>query len=237
MDKTTKKNFQAREYIMNIILSSPIGTKLPSERELMSHPNFSRPTIQHAIDDLLLDGYLYRVKRQGTFIANNFRSTNLNRISSFNEAARELGVQPDTELLDQAIVPANEYMATKLDCPMGTIIHFFLRLRKHAGIPVILEYSYFTDFAVSNITKTDVTRSIYRYIEQIKGLSIGSSSVTIEAVLPEAEIAELLEVPNNEPLLQLERSSRLQDGHTFEYTNSFVVSRYNKFSVTSVRRG
>lgn len=92
MDKTTKKNFQAREYIMNIILSSPIGTKLPSERELMSHLNFSRPTIQHAIDDLLLDGYLYRVKRQGTFIANNFRSTNLNRISSFNEAARELGV-------------------------------------------------------------------------------------------------------------------------------------------------
>ena len=233
----SKKNQQARDYIMDIILSSPPGTKLPSERELMDHLNYSRPTIQHAIDDLVLAGYIYKVQRQGAFIANTNHCTNLNRISSFTETAQELGVVASTEIIEQTTVPANDYIALKMQCAVGSPMHFFVRRRNHVDTPVMLDYSYFADFAVSNIRKRDAQHSIYQYIEQVKRLTIGSSDVKIEATLPEPEIADLLKIAHDEPLILMERFSRLADGRTFEYTSSYAVSKYNKFALTSVRRG
>ena len=233
----SKKNQQAREYIMDIILSSPAGSKLPSERELMEHLNFSRPTIQHAIDDLMLAGYLYKVQRQGAFISNTNHCINLNRISSFSETAQELGVSGSTEVIDQDIVPANDYIALKMQCPVGAPIHFFARRRYYGSTPVMMDYSYLADFAVAGIRNADVQKSIYQYIEHTRHLTIGSSDATMEAVIPEPEIAELLKISEAEPLMLMERFSRLTDGRTFEYTISYVVSKYNKFAVTSLRRG
>lgn len=232
-----KKNQQAKDYIMEIIRSSPAGTKLPSERELMDHLNFSRPTVQHAIDDLVLAGYIYKVQRKGAFTANTNHCTNLNRISSFVETAQELGVTASTEIIEQSIIPANDYIARKMQCAVGGPIHFYVRRRSHANTPVVIDYSYFADFAVSNIKLRDVTRSVYQYIEQVKRLTIGSSDTTIGAVLPEPEIAALLKISATEPLILTERYTRLTDGRTFEYTISYTISKYNKFAVTSVRRG
>lgn len=230
-----KKHEVVKEYIMNIILSSPLGTKIPSERDLVRHFNFSRPTIQKAIEDLLMEGYLYKVNRRGTFTSASRHCTHLNRMISFSEAAREIQVTPKTQVLDRSLLLANDFLASKISCKAGERVHYFLRLRKHGDTPVSLDYSYFADFAVSGITRSDLERSIYRYIEQVRGLQICSSDILIEAVQPEPEVASSLEIPMTEPLLQLERFSRLKDGRVFEYTISFTVSRYNKLAVSSLR--
>lgn len=225
----------AKDYLMDIITSSPIGTQLPSERELVAHLGFSRPIIQNAINSLLAAGYIYKVDRQGAFIAQNMRLNVLNRLQTFDEIAHDLNTVPTTEVLDQAIIRAGDVISSELSCSPDDKIHYYLRLRKHSDIPVELDFSYYADFAVSHITKTALRKSIHRYIEEVKRLTIASSSSRIDAVFPEPEIASYLKVSENEPLLQLDTYSRLSDGRIFEHTISYIVSKYYKLSITSIR--
>lgn len=229
------KTQKTKAYLLDIILSSPIGTKIPSERELMSHLNYSRPTVQNAIDALINEGYLYRVERQGTFIAQNRLCATLNHLSSFNEEARNLGVTPITQVIESSVLTADSYLSEKMNIPIGEKIYYFLRLRKHANTPICLDYSFYASFAVSHISTRVAEGSIYNYIENVKKLSISSSISTIEALLPEDEIAQLLCVEKTEPLLLIERLSRLNDGRIFEHTISYVVSKHYKIAINSIR--
>lgn len=225
----------ARDYLMDVITSSPVGTKLPSERELVTHLGFSRPIIQNAINSLLSTGYIYKVDRQGIFVAQNSRFYSLNRQNTFNEIANDLNTVPVTELIEQDIITAGDLVSKEFNCSPDEKIHYFLRLRKHSEMPVELDFSYFADFAVSNISPRYITSSIHKYVEEVKHLAIASSSSVIDAVFPEPEIAERLKLTPEEPLLQLNTYTRLTDGRIFEHTISYIVSRYYKLSVTSLR--
>ena len=225
----------AKDYLMDIITSSPIGSRLPSERELVSHLGFSRPIVQNAINSLLAAGYIYKVDRQGVFIAQNSRLNILNRQKTFNEIAHDLNTIPSTEVIDQSVIAAGDVLAKELNCSPEDKVHYYLRLRKHSEMPVELDFSYFADFAVSNITSKYLNSSIHQYIEEVKQLSIASSSSMIDAVSPEPEIANYLKISNDEPLLQLNTYARLTDGRIFEHTISYIVSRYYKLSITSIR--
>lgn len=229
------KTEKAKSYLMDIIMSSPIGTKLPSERELLSHLGYSRPVVQNAINDLFSQGYIYKINRRGAYVAQNSLSNTINRLRSFAETAQYLNTVATTELLERAIITADDYLAQKMNVDLNSKIHYFLRLRKLADTPVVLEYDYFTDFSVANITKKYITDSIYKYIEQVRQLSIDSSTTIIDAVSPEPEIAAMLQLSDGEPLLQLNKISRLSDGRIFEHSISFVLSKYYNISVTSIR--
>ena len=232
-----RKNHAAREYITEMISTLPPGSKIPSERELMIHLNVSRPTIQHAIDSLELEGYLYKVNRQGTFTSLFPRQTHLNRMQSFYEVAQDLGASSySTTVLEHSIIPANDFLSVKMHCAVGDPIHYFLRLRKFAHTPTSLEYSYFLDFAVKNISVRTAEKSIYRYIEEVMQLDIDFSDNFIEAVFPEEEVATLLEIPASTPIIEIERLSLLKDGRIFEYGINYSISRHNRFSVRAIRR-
>ena len=225
----------AKEYLIEIITSSPVGARLPSERELVSHLGFSRPIIQNAVNSLLAEGYIYKVDRQGAFIAKNTHINSLNRLKTFNEVAQESNTVASTMLIDRSILNATDVLASDFNCKEGEKIHYYLRLRKIANRPVELDFSYYMDFAVSKITDRYLLTSIHKYVEDVMRLPIASSSSTIDAVIPEPEIASHLDISSEDPLLQLNTYSRLVDGRIFEHTISYIVSRYYKLSVTSVR--
>ena len=45
------------------------GRSIPSERELVDRYNISRMTVRQAISELVVEGYLYRQRGKGTFVA------------------------------------------------------------------------------------------------------------------------------------------------------------------------
>lgn len=60
----------------------PVGTKLPSERELAEQMNVSRAVINAGISELSQKGFLEVLPRQGTFIADYSRNGNLQTLIS-----------------------------------------------------------------------------------------------------------------------------------------------------------
>jgi len=214
-----KKFDSVKHRILDEIKKMAPNEKLPSERVLIETFGFSRPTIQKALSDLEADGYIYRIPRQGSFVADRRLHKSLNRLKSFAEDLSNAGDTPSTRLLAFEILPADKRVAQHLSLEEGEDVFHIIRLRYKNGDPIIYDDSYFAPFSVKGITCEVLVSSIYRYVEAC-GHVISMAQESIDAVLPPAEIASALNLGENEPVLKIDMTAYLSDGRPFEYTIS-----------------
>ena len=216
-----KKFLTSKKLIQEEIEKLEPNTKLPSERELVERLGFSRPTIQRSLLELENEGFIYRLPRQGWFVATKKMYKSLLKLEGFTQEILHSGNTPSTKLLSFEIIPASEPLAEFLSIPQGSDVYSFIRLRMKNGVPIIMDYSYFAPFAVENIAADVLTKSIYQYIENVKGLKIHMAKIKLDAVLPDEFICRNLEISINDPVLVMEKVAFLADGRPFEYTISY----------------
>lgn len=70
-----------------------------SERELMETYQVSRITVRRAIDELVNEGYLYKIQGKGTYIKGDTSNQDLFSISSCTEDVLRLGKRPGRRVL------------------------------------------------------------------------------------------------------------------------------------------
>jgi GntR family transcriptional regulator len=76
---------QLKYLIINKIESGeyPEESKIPSEQELCEQYDISRPTVRQAISELTNNGYLYKEKGKGTFVAKSKAKVNIKNYTGF----------------------------------------------------------------------------------------------------------------------------------------------------------
>ena len=216
-----KKFMEVKKQISDEFCQSPPHTKLPSERDLIDHFGYSRPTIQKALTELEKDGIIYRLPRQGSFVADRRLRKSLNRLQSFKEDIRADGDIPSTRLISFEKIPADETIAEKLNLEVGDPVYKIVRLRCRNNDPIIYDINHFCPFAIQGIGIEPLVDSIYEYMEYKKGLCPSHAIETIDAVIPDHAIAEQLGLSFNEPVIKIEMVTYLTDGRAFEYTRSY----------------
>ncbi len=78
--------------LKNIILEKiesgeyPENYKIPSEQELCEIYNISRPTVRQAISELTSNGYLYKEKGKGTFVAKRKKIIDIKEYTGFTDS-------------------------------------------------------------------------------------------------------------------------------------------------------
>ena len=89
--------FQLKKLIVDEIKSRKyeVDSLIPTEKELSDQFDISRTTVRQAITELVQEGWLYRVKSKGTFIARQKLPQDfLQRLETFSEQMERLGVVP-----------------------------------------------------------------------------------------------------------------------------------------------
>jgi DNA-binding GntR family transcriptional regulator len=61
-------------------------TKIPSEQELCEHYDISRPTVRQAVAELTNNGYLYKEKGKGTFVAKKKTKVDIKSYTGFTDS-------------------------------------------------------------------------------------------------------------------------------------------------------
>ena len=61
-------------------------SKIPSEQELCEQYDISRPTVRQAISELTNNGYLYKEKGKGTFVAKAKTKVDIKNFSGFTDS-------------------------------------------------------------------------------------------------------------------------------------------------------
>lgn len=119
------------------------GARIPSEQVLCETYGVSRVTVRKAMLDLVQEGLLVRRQGKGTFVADERIQRDLQQITSFSDACREMGHQAGARLVSAEWVPATAEDAEKLGISADTQVVEITRLRLCDGEPVMLEINRF----------------------------------------------------------------------------------------------
>ena len=105
------KYYTQKLRIAELIDGAPVGTPLPTERELAEQFETSRTTVRQALAELVVEGRLERIQGSGTFVAQP-KLMHVRQLTSFSQDLD--GQHPTSVILSLDQVPATQALADKL---------------------------------------------------------------------------------------------------------------------------
>lgn len=185
---------RSREYGMN--------ERIPSEAELAEMYRVSRITVRKAIDDLVNDGFLYRIQGKGTYVRNDEVSHDLFSLASCTQEIESMGMTATRRVIRAEVVPADPRTAARLQVEEGSRVFLLERVYYADGHPINYTISYLALDAMPGLDEHDFSvESLYNVIENRYGVRIRNARRTVEACLAAGDAAAELEVADGAPLI------------------------------------
>ncbi|MBZ4645446.1 MAG: GntR family transcriptional regulator, N-acetylglucosamine utilization regulator [Petroclostridium sp.] len=232
--------YQLKEILLEYITKhhTDIDQPIPTEVELSSHFNISRPTVRQAINELVVEGYLYRVKGKGTFISKpKIKQDFLQILDSFNNEMQKKGLTPSTKILSLKVIKSDEKVSEALNLPIESDVVQLRRLRFANDEPIVVVVTYLPyEKCPGIITKNLENESLYKILENEYGLTLASATRTLESVLAGEYEAKLLQIEKGAPIQFFESITYLADGTPIEYSLAKYRGDRNKFTFELKRK-
>lgn len=221
-----------REDILEKILNETykLGDKIPNEVDIAEVYSVSRPTVRQAIQTLVNDGYLERIKRRGTFVRDRKITQEFtHQITSYDDEIHRKGLIPQTKIISFTVEQANEEVATHLNLDINDDVYKLTRLRYAGKQPVVLVTTYLPVKYLDNLLEIDFTTvSLYSKLTEM-GFPIVSINRKLEVIKADDLSSTLLNVNNNEPLFYFHSTGFSNDSIPLEYSISWYRGDLNSF--------
>lgn len=201
-----------------------IGTKIPSEHELMRKFDLSRGTVRRAIRTLVDEGVLVQRHGKGTFVAEPGISHAAGvRPISFAESLRMQGKPFVTHVIDKRVVGAPADVAVELGLRPGDGVMFLRRVRSVDGEPVICQESWTNLSECPGIESIDFEEtSLFDAVQMCSGRKIKYSLMRYQALVAGKDHGELLGCDESAAVLLLEQNIHLEDDAPVEWSNTWL---------------
>ena len=197
------KHVQVREYVRGLIEGAEPGSPAPSERELVQHFGVARMTVRQALDALVSEGLLERIPGRGTFVARAKIDVQV-RLSSYTEEMGRRGMKPGSRTLLARLEAAGPGVARALEIEEGAKVVHWQRLRLADDLPMAIEDAYLADNIVPKFLEQALPDSLYVELERRDLLPTWGED-SVDAAAAKADEAELLGIPEGEPVLRIAR--------------------------------
>lgn len=197
------------------------GDLLPSENELVKTYNVSRETIRKALNLLLEKGYIQKVQGKGSIVLDIKRfDFPVSGLTSYKELQDAQNMNSQTIVVSNGLLPVSEELANHLNLSVGTPVLYLERLRKVHGEVVIIDKDYLVTSIVPSIPDEAAEDSLYHYIEQTLGLSIGyaQKEITVDPITEEDK--RLMYLQEDTHVVVVRSDVYLEDTTLFQHTES-----------------
>ncbi|MGX8238237.1 GntR family transcriptional regulator [Exiguobacterium undae] len=202
--------------------------KLLTEDEYATKYGISRNTVRKAIEILVNKGYVYQVQGSGVFVRDHYNSDYVNLEKLQGLTSDFSGRKVETRALAFEQTTANEEVAERMKCPVGTPVYYVKRLRLVDDHPFSVEDSYFRKNLVVYLDENIIQKSIYNYLRNDQKLAIGFADRVIYADFLNAQDAVLLELKENDPALLVDNTVYLTNGQIFDVSRATHHFRHVK---------
>ena len=208
--------------------------KLPTEEKLMEEYGVSRNTIRNAIKILMNLGIIYPVQGSGMFVRPQKRKGTVYLNSTRGVTQDNPGDSIVNKLLEIEILEADQELADRMNCQVGTPIYYLKRLRIVDGVPYALERTYYNKEIIPYIGKEIAESSIFNYIKEDLKISFGFADKYLTAIKLTKEDAKLLELEENDPAIMVNDNIHLSNGQLFNSSN--IIYNYQTTNFYSVAK-
>ena len=226
--------FQLKKIILDEIEngSYPVETLIPTEIEISEMFAISRTTVRQAIQELVQEGRLYRVKSKGTFVARpKVRQTFFHKYKSFDEEIAEKGGTPSTEVLAFEVVDMPAEFA-EIRGEKGKKAIYLYRTRSSKGVPIVHTETYLPYDGFEFVLDYDFTKQrLYDVLAPHKKLRITRISRDFEAVGANARDCRILQVKRGTPVHFFKTIGYNEAGEVVEYSFARYKGDCNTFHI------
>lgn len=241
MDNVLPKYYLIKNDIIEKINNEELISNqlLPSERELIEKYNVSRITVRRAIDELVKEGYAYKIKGKGSFVKGDNLKQGLNKVHSYTEEIINQGMRPSRKLLNIEIKSVDAKKSKLLNIGQDEKIFVLERIYYADDEPIcitkaILPYKYFPNLECFDF----INNSLYSILENFYKLKITKATQTIDASISTVHNSSHLNINEGHPLLLFRTTTYgLIDGCEvpFEYFKSYYKTDKVKYTLEQVR--
>lgn len=200
------------------------GDAIPPEKVLSARFNVSIGTLRKAIDDLVSENILVRHQGRGTFVAEHAHNQHFFK---FFRIARQDGKRsyPETQLQQFRRLRANGEAQEKLGLGNGAYVYEFINLLKLNGQNVMVDTvtvpeSIFVGLDEAQLRERSST--LYRFYQERFGVNVITTDEQVRIVRADPAHSRWLDVPLNEPLLDVRRVAYSYKMQAVEWRQSRV---------------
>ncbi len=191
-----------RAQLRELVAVANVGDRLPSERDLSERWGVARMTLRRAVDSLVSEGIVERRHGSGTYVTPQ-PFARLLGLTSFSQDMRDRGLAPSSRLLAFRALPADATLAAQLRIPVGDEVLSFTRLRLASHDPMAVETVWLPARFVPGLEQTELDGSLYELLSDRYRIITGAAKVSIEPVMPEPRIRELLAIASDQACLRI----------------------------------
>lgn len=241
MIEITPKYHTIKKHIVDKINKEEFALNqlIPSERELMDQFGVSRITVRKAIDDLVNEGYLYRVQGKGTYVKSDDYKQDLFSITGCTEDIERMGMVASRKVIEQVVMTADKVRQRRLGLSENDEVLKIVRVYYADTEPLNYTITYLPLKLFPNLDKHDFQKeSIYDVIENEYDVKIKKATRTLEAVLVHDDVSENLNMKKGNPILLFRAITYGEkDGQEIpiESFKSYYRSDKFKFYINQVR--
>lgn len=199
------------------------GDLMPSEVSLAETNKVSRNTVRDVLDMLVNEGYIYRERGKGTFVAPPNVEQGLVRIISFTEDMERRGISPSSRVITAELLPANAEIAEKLKVPVSEEVGLLARLRLGDGEPMSVEESFAVHrYCPGYLERHDYSNySLRRAMAEDYHLEWSHAAQTIRSVNAPPQLAQHLGIKPMSAVLEIERITYSTGNVPVEYLRTY----------------
>ncbi|PWU69147.1 GntR family transcriptional regulator [Gracilibacillus dipsosauri] len=207
----------------------PEGERIPTEMELCSMYHVSRITIRKAIDELMKEDMLVRIRSKGTFVKEAFQEEDhFTVIKGFTQELQERGKYAKTVDVEIQLANADKRIAKFLNIETGSQILILKRVRGDEDAVFAFFITYIAYDRDYSIDPRDYYTSFYAYL-RTKNIIVNQEREYVEAVSPNREVQRKLKIKESEPVLKRVRFTSQITENFYEYTECFYIGKKYRY--------
>ena len=182
------------------------GSLLPSENELCTIHNITRPTVRQALDTLVNDGLILKKQGKGSIVRKPPQNIGILSISG---TASAVGVRNlKTDILQKPEIKiwpeVFPFELSELEKEAGCI--YMERLRYVDDEPVFYDINHLPNIYLPRITgRSFENKSLFEILRKFYQIEILGGEQKLKAQKPSPKIKELLCMKSGQPVLYIER--------------------------------
>jgi GntR family transcriptional regulator len=201
---------------------------IPTEMALAQRFGVSRTTIREALGALTRDGLIARYRGRGSFV----RPARPRPDGPRGVTNLVLGYQAEIKLIRVETVPAPSHIAAPLGVDRGSRLTRFVRLELADGAPLAVAVNYMREDLGRRIRPSDLLRlSMLEFLRDRLKLELGVIRQSIDARLPDEEIAGLLGIDLTQPVLFIRLLVPDTAGMTVEICDTYYRADRYRYEV------
>lgn len=215
---------QLRKHITEGVYAE--GDLLPSENELCSLHNATRPTIRKALDRLATEGLITKQQGKGSIVKAQPKGIGILSISSTTSAigkenlTTRIIVKPEIRNWNKAF----SFEITETEKEVGCI--YFERLRLVDNIPVFFDTTMIPNINLPRFTsKNFENNSLFSILREQYQIEVTGGEQKIQAVVADKTLSALFEIKTGSPLLRLDRKIATNKKDFFFYSQVLCNAR------------